>query len=402
MQELFKKDIIYKVAAVLLALVLWFYVTTLQNPVIEKSITGVTVNYVGLPEGLVMGEYSQTVEVKVKGPHSSVNLLTAKDIKVNMDLSKAIIGESSLPVDQVIVPKGVEVISTKPQSIKLFVDAIKEKQLPVKVEYLNAVAQGYTSYESVATPSIVVVRGANQLLANLEFARITVDLNKATTNLALSLPIQLLEKEGKLASHTNLEISPDKIQIFVPVAQNTPSKTVIIKPVLIGKPKDGFVVTRTVVEPETMKITGPVDIIDGIDQIVTRPIDISGLQDNMVIQASLETPEGVSLLYQPTVRVLVQIEEAPITRTFSAVPITLENKPEGLKVVLSNDKVDVLVKGPRDDVNKLAESDIQALVDLNGLIEGKYKHEVQISLPANVQVVKVEPSTVDIDISPRT
>jgi len=236
----------------------------------------------------------------------------------------------------------------------------------------------------------------------LEFARITVDLNKATTNLALSLPIQLLEKEGKLASHNNLEISPDKIQIFVPVAQNTPSKTVIIKPVLIGKPKDGFVVTRTVVEPETMKITGPIDIIDGIDQIVTRPIDISGLQDNMVIQASLETPEGVSLLYQPTVRVLVQIEEAPITKTFSAIPIIMENKPEGLKVVLSTDKVDVIVKGPRDDVNKLVESDVQALVDLNGLVVGKYKHEVQISLPANIQVVKVEPSTVDIDISPQT
>lgn len=401
MQELFKKDMIYKVTAILLSLVLWFYVTTLQNPVIEKTITGVTVNYTGLKEGLVMGEHSQAVDVKVKGPNSSVNLLTAKDIKVNVDLTQAKMGESSLPLDQdqVTVPAGVEVINTKPQSIHVFVDAIKEKQLPVKVEYLNAVTQGYTSYEPVVTPSIVVVRGATQLLANLEVARITVDLNKATANLVLSLPVQLLAKEDKPASHTNLEISPDKLQVFVPVVENTPTKTVIIKPILIGKPKDGFVVSRTVVEPETMKITGPADKIERIDQIITRPIDISGLQENMIIQASLETPEGVNLLYQPTAKVMVQIEEAPVTKTFTGIAITMENQPVGLKTVLNKDKVDVTVKGPRDEMAKLVESDIHALVDLNGLKEGTHKQEVKIALPINVQVVKVESSTVDIVIS---
>jgi len=398
MQELLKKDIIYKITAICLALLLWFYVTNLQNPVIEKNVQ-VPVNYIGLKEGLVMGERTQNVEVKVRGPHSSVNLLAAKDIKVNVDLTQVKIGESNIPVDQVTVPKGVEVISTKPQSIHLNIDAIKEKQLSVVVEYLNTVAQGYSSYESVVTPSIVVVRGANQLLASLEAAKVTVDLNKATSNLVLSLPVQLTDKSNNPVSLTNLEVSPDKLQVFVPVVQNTPTKTVIIKPVTIGRPKEGYEVSRMIVEPETMKITGPADKIERVDQILTRPIDVTGMQENMIVQAGLEAPEGVNLLYQPTAKVLIQIEAAPTTQTFTNVPITVQNGQAGLRALLSKDSVDVTVKGSQTEMSTLTQADVRALVDLSGLIQGTYRQEVKIDLPANIQVVKVEPSTVDITLS---
>lgn len=400
MQELLKKDLLFKIAAVFLALLLWFYVTNLQNPILEKTITGVQVNYGGLQEGLVLGERTQTVEVKVRGPHSAVNLLTAKDIKVNADLSKVQLGESSLPVDQVTVPTGVEVLATKPQSFHIYVDAIKEKQVPVKVEYLNSVSKGYTSYDAVISPSIVVVRGANQLLSNVENARVTVDLNQAATNLALSLPVQLIDKESKPVSHENMEVSPDKIQVFVPVVENTPTKTVVIKPIVTGSPREGFVVTRVVVEPETMKITGPAEIIDKIDQINTRTIDVTGRQENMIEQVGLDTPQGVSLLYQPTAKVLIQIEEAPQTKTFTDIPITLELELPEERIVLNNSMVAVTVKGSRADIENLKAEDIHALVDLKGLNEGTYKQEVKIDLPANIQVVKVEPSTAEIVIKP--
>jgi len=398
LQELLKKDIVFKVAAVCLALLLWFYVTNLQNPVIEKTIS-VPVNYIGLKEGLVMSQRVPNVEVKVRGPNSSVSLLSAKDIKVTIDLTEVKIGESDIPVDQVTVPKGIEVISTKPQSIHIFVDAIKEKQLPVTVEYINSVAQGYSSYEPVITPSLVVVRGANQILAGLETAKVTVDLNNAASNLVLSLPVQILGKDKNPVPLENLEVSPDKLQVFVPIVKNTPTKTVIIKPVTTGKPKDGFVVARLVSEPETMKITGPADIIENIDQILTRPIDLSGLEQSTVVQTGLDIPEGVSLLYSATAKVLIQIEEAPITKTFEELPITVENQPSGYKAELSRDKVKVIVKGPREQINNLSESSVRALVDLRGLETGTYKQEIKMALPTDIQVVNVEPSTVEVTLS---
>ncbi len=409
MREILRKDFLYKVGALVIAILLWFYVTNLQNPVIEKVIAGVSVEYTGLAEGLVLDSHTETVEVRVKGPDTIINPLTAKDLKIQVNLSGTGSGEAVLPLEQhlVKVPEGAEVVSTKPQNIQVYIDSVKEKQLPVYVEYTNTVAEDYSSFEANMTPSLVVVRGGSRLLENLESARVTVDLNNATENLELSLPVQLIDKSGKIASAGNLQISPDKIQVFVPVVKNTPTKTVIIKPVIIGKPLDGYVVTRTVVEPETMKITGAAEKIDSIDHILTMPIDVSGLYANKTFLATLEMPEGVTSLFQSMVKVLVQIEEAPITKTFTDVGIRLGNKPAGLKAVLSHEKVSVTVKGARADIEKLSVNSIQAKVDLQGVDPNRGKeenitYEVKVTLPDNIQLVKVEPGTVNIKLTPET
>lgn len=409
MRDFFRKNMGYKASALILALLIWFYVT--QNPVQEKTINGVAIGYTGLQAGLVVSEFTETAEIKVQGVDKIVDSLKAQDLKISIDLSKALAGETIIPLgsDMVTAPEGVEIISTKPQSIQVSIDTLKEKQLPVKVEYANKVAVGFSSFEPITTPSIVVVRGASQVLENLETARVTVDLNNATNNLELALPIQLLDKGNKVVSMDNLQISPDKVQVFVPVVREMPTKTVIIKPVLAGTPQEGYVVARTVVEPETIKLSGSTERLDQLDQILTRPIDITGMGVNKTYQTSLEIPEGVNVLYQSMVKVTVQLNEAPITRTFEEVNVTVENQPPNVQTNLSPGKVNVTVKGPRAIIEQLLMADIRVVIDLNEVNPETVKEEgisreVRVILPGtgNIQLVEVEPSTVKISFSPMT
>ena len=397
MLELIKKDLLYKLVSIFLAFLLWFYVTNLQNPVIEKTITA-PITYNGLKEGLVTNERPQKIDVKLKGPSSILNTLTAKEINVTIDLSQVKLGEASFS-PKIDPPSGVELVSWSPRTVELQVDAITERQLPIKVNIIGAVAPGYSHFEPDVTPSRVVVKGAQQLLSNLDAAQITVDLNQTKENLVLNLPVIILDKDGNQTPHEQLEINPAAVQAYIPVIQNIPTKVAPIRPTIIGKPKAEWRVSRVILEPETVKITGEYEALETVGQIATQPIDITGIEQNLVVQVALTPPEGINLVYQPAVKVLIQVEEAPISKTLADVPVVAQNIPSGGTATINPERINLEVQGSRKEIEALNTEDVKALVDLTGLPPGPHQLEVKIELPNNLQVLKVEPGKIDVVIS---
>ncbi|MDX9871330.1 MAG: CdaR family protein [Clostridia bacterium] len=399
MYEFLKKDWLYKIAALVLAVLLWFYVTNLQNPVTDKTIN-VPVLYNGLAEGLIIGEKTENIDVSIRGSSSVLNPLTGKDIKAAVDLSGAQVGEAVLPIG-LTLPPGVELLNIKQgKNVTLQIDAISMKQLAIDVRTENSVAPGYTSYVPEVSPSLVVIRGSQQILDNLAAARATVDLNQATSNLVLNLPVELLDKNGGKVSADTLELNPKTVQVVVPVIQNIPTKTVPIKAALVGQPKAQWQVYRVVLEPETVKIAGSYGLLEKIDHVLTQPIDITGLQEDLVTQVGLISPEGVSLLYEPAIKVVVQIVEAPITQMYETA-VTTVGQPEGTSVQIKPAGVTVTVQGAREQLSALKNS-LKALVDLTGRPPGTYILDVRVEGPENILVTQVEPGKVEVTISRNT
>lgn len=398
MYEFLKKDLIYKIAALFLAILLWFFVTNLKNPVDERTIS-VPLSYHGLKEGLVIGEKPDHLDVRLRGIRSLLNPLTEKDIKATVDLSEAKLGESSYLVN-VTTPPGIELVQIKQgYTVLLKVDAILMRQLAIQVEVLGSVADGYSSYDPVVTPSTIVVRGAKQILDRLETAQVTIDLNQAKDNLVLNPPVNLLDTDKNPVSPGNLEISPATVQVFVPVIQNIPTKTVPIKPELVGTPKEQWRVARVVLEPETVKITGPYEKLAAIDHVLTQPIDTQGIEQNLATQVGLVPPEGVSLLYEPAVKVVVHLEEAPIAKIIEGVVIEAQNQPEGVTVEINPHAVNITVQGSRKIIDTLTPENLKGVVDLKDLTPGTYQLEAMIKAPSDVQVTKVTPNMIDVAIS---
>ena len=392
MKRFWERNFFYKALAVLLAVLLWLYV----NPATEKVFT-VSVFPYNLAEGLVLENNPGDVEVRVKGASSTVNFLSSKEIKASVNLASAKLGEGTYSVE-VNLPPGVEPVVIKPSSISLLIDEIKEKQLPIRVITQGTVAAGYSHFEPVLEPSTVVVRGPSRLLINLDTALITVSIEQAKDNLVLNPPVTLLTKSGNIASD-KFEISPKNIQVFVPITENTDNKTVSIKPNINGEPKEGYRVSRVVLDPETVKITGSYEILSKIYQVETAPIDITGITESYSTQVALVPPEGVNLLYQPVVKVLVQIEAIAITKNFVDIPLTVVNLAEEKQVVLKPDKVQLTVKGSREEIEALEKSAVRAFVDVAELELGTHNLEVKVDIPKNLQLLKVEPNKVEVKIS---
>jgi YbbR domain-containing protein len=392
MDKLWKSNLIYKALAVLLAILLWFYV----NPYIEKVIT-VSVAYQNMKEGLVVVSEPQKVDVKVRGTSSVIDTLSSEEIKAYVKLDTAKIGEGSFLVEAAIPPEVVPV-SIKPSYLNLELDEIKEKQLSVRVITQGIVAAGYSNFEPVLEPSTVVVSGASQLLTDLDTALITVNLDQAKDNLVLNPPVTLLTKDGDIVTD-KFEVSPKNIQVFIPVTENTHNKTVSITPNIKGEPHEGYRVSRVVLDPETVKITGSYDVLSLIYQVNTAPIDITGITENYATQVALVPPEGANLLYEPVVKVLVQIEASTVTKVLEDVPVSVVNLAEGKQAVLSPNKVSMTLKGPKEQITALSKIAVKASVDVAELESGLHKLEVKAEIPNELQLIKIEPSTVEVSIN---
>ncbi|MGI6606868.1 MAG: YbbR-like domain-containing protein [Peptococcia bacterium] len=397
MYEILKKDIAYKGLAVLLAILLWLYVINMQNPPTEKTIM-VPVTHQNLQDGLVLRSNPGKVEVKVRGPVSIVKLLTEKEIKATIDLNNAQIGENDYLIE-VDLPAGVELVLVRPSSMSLAVDALETKQLPVQVITKGTVAKGYSSFEPVLQPSTVVVRGARQMLNKLETALVTINLNQATEDLSLNTPVTLLTKDGSTVTD-EYEISPREVQVFVPITKPNNTITVAIKPQIVGRPKEGFEVSGVTIDPETVKISGPYEILSLINHVATAPLDITGIDSEYATQVALVPPDGASLVYQPVVKILVQVQATDVEKEITDIPVAVTNSQEGLKYIIKPEKVALIVRGDREALEHLDKNmEVKAVVDVKELEPGTHDLAVKVELPANMQVLKVEPASVDVTIT---
>jgi len=379
----------------LLAILLWLYVTADQNPPVERTLN-LSINYENLPEDLVLVSKSNVVNVKVRGDAKEINSLGLKDFRATVDLSQVKIGEQTVPV-KIENSLGVEIVDISPKEASVSVDRIAEKQVPVKVALLGQTAHGYSSFNATVKPSQVVIRGPQNIVDDLEEARADVNLNNAQSNLTLNLPIKVQDKWGNWYGTDTLNIIPNTVEVFIPIAEDTPSKTVPVKPVLEGKPAQGYQIARVLVEPETVKILGQLNKLDDIDRIQTIPISVNDVKQNIVREVDLSIPAGVTLLYGTKVKVIIQVEEEPVAKSFE-VPLNIHNRKSNQKVVTTVETVKVSLEGNKEAINKLTGQDIKAYIDVAGRDFGTFDLEVQVDIPANVRLVNIEPQKVKAEI----
>ncbi|MGI6224940.1 MAG: YbbR-like domain-containing protein [Peptococcales bacterium] len=397
MAETTNNNLIYKVIAILLAILLWLYVTADQNPPLEKTLN-LNINYENLREDLTLISKSDSVNVKIRGDSKLINSLGLKDFGASVDLSQVKMGEQTLPV-KINNALGVEIVDISPKEVLVNVDKIAERQIPVQVALLGQTAHGYSSFKATIKPSQVVIRGPQNILDTLEEARADVNLNSAQSNLVLNLPIKVQDKWGNWYGADTLNIIPNTVEVFIPVVQDTPSKTVPVKPVLEGKPAPGYQIARILVEPETVKILGQFNKLDTIDRVQTLPIMLSDVKENVVREVNLSIPSGVTLLYGTKVKVIIQVEESPVHKTFE-LPLKTHNSKSSQKVALGLELVKVKIEGKKEVINKLTANDLKAYVDVAGVDFGTHDLEVQIDAPGDVQILAIEPQKVKVEIKP--
>jgi YbbR domain-containing protein len=119
-----------------LAFLLWSWVTSLDDPEIDRPIESIVPTIIGQAENLVITDESRlpTITVSLRGPRSLLNDLSPTKLSVILDLGaiKAP-GTVELPVS-VTTPRGVRIMSISPSRITVGIDRVTARAFPLEID----------------------------------------------------------------------------------------------------------------------------------------------------------------------------------------------------------------------------------------------------------------------------
>ncbi len=386
--------------SVLLAILLWFYVTSLENPERQTIFRNLPVAVRGLSSDLriINADQLPTVDAIVQAPENLMGNIRQSDIHPYIDLSGLDAGVRIVPVqvDRAGLPDGVS-ITLRPDKVQVQLEVQVSREFPVTVKITGTPAFGYGLEPAQVDPDRVRVTGSRDAVASISEVVVPVDVDqKAGTQQGLVEPVAL-DASGKKVE--GVSFSPDHVQVVVPVRLLFSYKVVPVTVPILGQPAPGYIVSRVTFTPTTVTVCCSPSLLEPLGSLETRPVSITGTTSAVITTTEIVLPAGVELYpgQNRTVNVSVNVEPQLTTWQLS-VPVVLEGVPPGMSAVASPNRLDLTLAGTFVDLQALKPTDVRASINLQGRDPGTYDLQPQITLPSGITLTAVTPERVTVTI----
>ena len=290
-----KNDRKLMVLSVLVAVIMWSFVMTSTNPSLSKTVRSVPLTIKNQEEmqkdgyALVSKDELTNVNVKVEGSRSDLAYLSAEDLVASVDLGIPKEGIKTLII-KVEAPSGIKVDSVSPSNVNIKIEKIVKKDLPVDVKISDRLKDSKIIKVSEQSPENITVSGLRNDIDKLDKLMLKIDDEEYLDGKIHNVAVKPVDKNGKIIE--NLELSQKYVSISFDALQ---SKEVNVEVDYDDIPKN-MKIEESKISPVKVIIKGEKNILDKIDSIKTKKIDLSNLKDNEFEQkVELEVPEDVEL-----------------------------------------------------------------------------------------------------------
>jgi YbbR domain-containing protein len=387
--------------ALLLSTSLWVIITNQRNSTrTDVWQQPIPIEKQGLPSGLtVLGTGLGSVQVRISANDQTWQRLSLTQFRAFVDLEsvKAASGPQLVPVEVRVADPAISIVSWQPASISVRVEKIEQKSAMVRINVLGSPPSGFTTGKAVSSQDNVTVSGPSSLIANVVEVEADVRIDGASTTQPYTVKLRPKNSQGGDVTDPEVSISPQTIEVTVPVDQQFTTKTVPIVPQRKGAPADGYQVLSISPLPDTVTIVGSPTVLAGVSTIPTEQIDVTGAVGNLTRAAGLVMPKGVTQLQVEPVQVTVAVTPLQGTLSFSVAPLIVEPDTNFVATLVTT-TVSVTVQGTVPALQQLQAKDIQLAVDLTGLGPGTYDFTPSAHTPTGITLAKLAPEKVTVTI----
>ncbi len=303
-RRLFQRNLPAKIFALLVAVVLWFFVMNDQNPSIDGSFT-VPLSVVNAPEGYKISRSDDNIKIKVRGPRSLFVSASASEFKAYVSLEGVEEGRNSIKV-QTVLPQGFELVEASPDLVTVTVEKIIQRQVKVELIVTGAAAQGTTVAKVEQNVSSVTVEGPKSAVDDVSRVIGYVGLSGNKDDFNISVPLTAVNSDGREVE--DVRVTPKTAEASVQLARGLSKKIVEIKPVFTGDLPTGYVVDHVRLDPSKIEIAGASNILENLSSVDTEKISLGNETKPFHKEVKLELPEGITVTNK-SVNVTIDIVE---------------------------------------------------------------------------------------------
>ena len=164
------KNLGLKIVSLLLACILWWYVSLPRREEVRERVVTASLSLVGIPSYLVITtpDIRSSVSVRVRGRKSDLRMLASQSLEASADLSRVNKpGEVEITIrpQHINVPDNIEVVSIEPPKVRFRVEQLRQRAVPIR-PYLEGIApEGYIVGQATAEPALALCSGpASQVM----------------------------------------------------------------------------------------------------------------------------------------------------------------------------------------------------------------------------------------------
>lgn len=412
-----------KISAVLLAVIAWFLVVNVSDPIRTNTYTNVPITVANSSYIESMGLSGQlkqdSVTVTISDKISVVKSIDADDIVVTADLTQ-IINMDSNPV---MVP--LSVVCTKYPNISSEDITVTPKNVTINLEKL-------TSADFVVTPSAdgtrpdidyevgimsvnpekITISGPESIINKIDKVVAKVNVTGLDKDAAMSGEIVVIDKNQEALkdyqmAYLTLQNLQENGKVSVDVKLWKVQTDVSISASASGKPKNGYQIGEVETTPSKISLVGSAEALEqlalqgNIIEIPASEIDATGKSSDFETKIDINEflPEEIRLATDVSSSVLVTTTILPYGSKDYEVPaekISQIDLGDALIAVINENEITVRIKGSDAQLNSLKAEEITGTIDLDGLEPGTHTVEVAIVLPTGMSLVEKVETTVTI------
>lgn len=395
----FLKNIDIKLFSLFLAIILWLYIASGENPTVENFID-ISLSQTNLGEDIVIKEFPTSVSVGIRGPKNIINNISSHQINgiVNFsEISKE--GLYKLKVE-VAPPKKTQITRIIPSEIKVEVEKVLTKEVEVEYSLIGVPEKGYSlADEPQFNPYKVKIIGAQSVLENVKQIICAIDISGIKEDLKRKIKVKSVNANGNEVKEVKIE--PDIVEVSISLTRGYPEKQLKVKPKIIGKPAPGYYISEILSYPDETKIFGNYSKISNIEFLETIPIDVGGITKTLSVKVSPSLKEGLNIVEGEVelIEVTIQVKEIIIQKILKNISVVPQNLSPFVSCEIKPEVIDITVEGKNVLIDKLEEENIKAYVKFTDSFRIEQIVKVQVDLPEGISLIKVEPEEVTVLIN---
>jgi YbbR domain-containing protein len=186
LSEMLRRNPGLKLVSLLLAFFLWFSINVSERDAEREVRLPVTIRR--LPPALIVTNLpANPVTARVRGARTILEGIDTREERLALDLSGVVPGDRTIELGVEMVrpelPRRLKILRLEPARLKLHVESLVTRQLPVRGEVAGIPALGYTVAGSSVIPAEVEATGPASRVNDLKELRTeAVDVTGATAN----------------------------------------------------------------------------------------------------------------------------------------------------------------------------------------------------------------------------
>ncbi len=368
----------------------------------DETLPGVPVAVINQPSRTyLLTQQLTTVDVRYRLAADAPQRVTSESFAVTVDLAaydmSAAATQQSLPVVVRPLGEGITVLTYSPASLSVSLDAVDQRSVAVGVDR-GAVPDGLEAGQPQLSQRHVTATGPASLLGLVDRALARVRIDESGIDVTAQVELVPVDVDGRPIA--SVELTPAFVTVRIDVRTVLTSKTVPVRPLLVGAPARGFEVGSVRVQPPVVSLTGaPADLVSVVE-VTTASLSLAGADSDLVQVLEIILPPGtvISPGGQPAVSVEVTIRAIAATRTF-VTGITCVGTLAGGGCLPGVTQVAVTVGGNLRELEALDVVDVTPTIDVTGLVPGTYQLAPSVTLPDGISLISISPDSVSVVVS---